>query len=103
MTERLASGMSAVEAARRARRWWNGFGRYAMLDRPLVDDGVAGRMSGILRGLVFDDLTRDEALAVVTAWHENTITITPPGSRRDDPGIVTIRASDMPDAARRRQ
>ena len=69
---RLPSGMTLGEAARRARAWWDGTGRHVVRNREFGDPDV-GLCSAITRGLAFDELSREEAAAVIEAWHRDKV------------------------------
>lgn len=70
--KRLSSGLTAAEAVSRAREWWDRTGRH-IIRNPEFRDPDVGFKSGILRGLPFDELERDEKLSVVKAWHEHKL------------------------------
>lgn len=79
---RLPSGMTLAEALRRARAWWDREGRHVARN-PELRDPDAGLCSGILRGLAFDALSREEAAAVIEAWHrDKVLSLIPPALRR---------------------
>ncbi len=89
---RLSSGMKVVEAVTQASRWWNATGRH-VVDPDFNRERLPGRVrsggaapgivvpgevldvlpSGILRGLPWDMLTRQEQLSVVKAWHHQFV------------------------------
>lgn len=70
MTERrMPSGLTWMEAARHARLWWNGKGRF-LLGNPEFKDPDLGIPSGILRGLPFEQLTRAEIGRLVACWDQ---------------------------------
>lgn len=86
---KLDTGMKAEEAVRRACNWWESKGRTEMrLHQMRQAEPVGGSNngagasfavldpdnpnflpSGIINGLPWDQLTRDEKLRVVKAWH----------------------------------
>lgn len=79
----LQSGMKATEAMVRAEHWWNRKGRFMLKpefnrNRKAPKNGrgfvIAGELvdvlpSGILRGLAWPLLTREEKLRIVKWWH----------------------------------
>jgi len=82
----LSSGMTADEAVRRAALWWDAIGRHMVPGRlntvedrkvtigggPMIvaKDTHPDLPSGILRGLPWDDLGRNEKARVVRAWRD---------------------------------
>lgn len=64
----VAAGMKPMEALKSARRWWDKLGRHLILTQ--MQPEHAGVPSGILRGLEFDQLTKDEAITVCEAWYK---------------------------------
>lgn len=89
---RLSSGMKVEEAIARAARWWDRIGRRA-LRRSFNTERQASRFrrggpapailvpgevtdvlpSGLLRGLRWDMLTREEKLSIVKGWHHEFV------------------------------
>lgn len=90
---RLDTGMSGKEAIHRATAWWEKTGRKEMRLHNLRqaepvgggNNGAGGSFSsldpdnpsflpsGILNGLSWDELNRDERLRVVKAWHHEHV------------------------------
>ena len=71
---RLDTGMTVAEAIRRASAWWDAHGRHSMRDqvaRAADDEGFVP--SGILQGMAWDYLTRDEKLRIVKVWHHMNV------------------------------
>lgn len=65
--ERLDSGMKVGEAIERARLWWTALGASQIArSRFATDKDIP---SGILHGLPWDRLTREEKLRIVKVWH----------------------------------
>lgn len=95
--DELDTGMKVAEAVRQAERWWDRIGR-GLVPRQLnksdntrashsaggpiirVVDIVDELPDGILRGLQWRDLTREEQLKIVKHWHHNFVRL--PLSRR---------------------
>ena len=69
---RLPSGLKLKEAVARARLWWDREGRHVARNPEFKDPDV-GAPSGIMRGLPFDELTREEAAAVIETWHHDKV------------------------------
>jgi hypothetical protein len=65
---RTSAGLPVREAVALAACWWQDIGR--QLANPELKDPDLGVPSGIMRGLPWDELTRDERLRVVKAWHD---------------------------------
>jgi hypothetical protein len=91
--DRLDTGMRPEEAIRRATNWWNNKGRRTMkLHLRRQSEPVGGSNngagvafasqnpdsenflpSGVIHGVPWDELTRDEKLRVVKAWHHEHV------------------------------
>lgn len=69
---RLPSGLKLKEAVERARQWWDREGRHVARNPEFRDPDI-GAPSGIMRGLTFDELSREEAAAVIEAWHHDKV------------------------------
>ena len=68
----LESGLTLREAATRAQKWWDTEGRHQFRNPEFRDPDV-GLPSGILRGLPFDELSREELAAVIEHWHNDKV------------------------------
>lgn len=87
----LDTGMKVGEAMDRAMMWWENKGRPLVKDKNLASDNPGfGSFtpnpqsdeeadnwfpSGIMAGLPWVDLTREEKLRVVAAWHHNQVRV----------------------------
>jgi hypothetical protein len=90
---RLESGLSIREAVARTRKWWDGAGR-RLFANPEWRDPELGLLSGITRGLAFDELALEEAAAVTEHWHEHHVmALVPAEFRRGNPGAAARRGN----------
>lgn len=84
--ELLDTGLRVGEAIDRAREWWNNTGRAQMLQQSLHQRNRMGRAfasadptstdflpSGIVHGAAWDDLTQQEQMRIVKAWHHSHV------------------------------
>jgi hypothetical protein len=80
--DKLDTGMKASEAIERASKWWDATGRHVMRKDGLKGSDHGASMdpnspnyipSGILNGIVWDGLTKDEKHKVVKAWHHEFV------------------------------
>ncbi len=68
--DKLDTGMSVREAVKRVSRWWDLRGAKqmrAMCEKQHPEQGFVP--SGILQGMAWDNLTRDEKARVIKVWH----------------------------------
>ena len=79
------TGPTVQEVTPYATKWWNGVGRNMVAMSTSRDSVEAGGVpSGILRGLPFEDLQRDECVTVILTWYQHIgyptmiDTLTPP-------------------------
>jgi len=68
--DRLSSGMKASEAVSLASDWWDNTGRRLIRTQFNTVNGMPVIPSGLLLGVEFNALTREEQKRVVKTWHE---------------------------------
>lgn len=91
--DRFDTGMTVAEAVRRAADWWNKIGRHGIkasnFNQVLIQkvhtqgkgpllkrtDKEQDLPSGILRGLPWDELDRQEQKDIVKAWHHEQVRV----------------------------